>query len=66
MSVLVNGEPRDALDGRTLADVLTEIAGSLRGSAVVVDGEVIPRAQWDELQLRDGQRVEVITAVQGG
>ncbi|HJQ44517.1 MAG TPA: sulfur carrier protein ThiS [Jatrophihabitantaceae bacterium] len=63
---MVNGEARDTLEGRTLADVLTEVAGSLRGSAVVVDDAVVPRAQWDELLVRDGQRIEVITAVQGG
>jgi sulfur carrier protein len=66
VSVTINGEPRDAIAGRTLADVLAEVAGTLRGSAVVVDGEVVPRAQWDSLAIRDGQTVEVITAVQGG
>lgn len=66
MSVVVNGEPRESLVGHTLADVLAEFAGTLRGSAVVVDGEVVPRARWDTVALRDGQQVEVITAVQGG
>ena len=66
MSVTVNGEPRETLAGRTLAEVLAEVAGTLRGSAVVVDGEVVPRARWDSVAVRDGQQIEVITAVQGG
>lgn len=66
MSVVVNGRAHESLAGRTLADVLAEFAGTLRGSAVVVDGEVVPRARWQAVALRDGQQVEVITAVQGG
>ncbi|MDT4938735.1 MAG: sulfur carrier protein [Pseudonocardiales bacterium] len=66
MTVLVNGEPRDGIEGRALADLLVEVAGTLRGSAAVVDDEVVPRGEWQSFQLRDGQRIEVIKAVQGG
>jgi sulfur carrier protein len=37
-----------------------------RGVAVALDGEVVPRRLWDEVSLREGQRVEVVQAVQGG
>jgi sulfur carrier protein len=33
---------------------------------VAVEGEVIPRAEWGSTPLAEGQRVEVLTAVQGG
>ena len=36
------------------------------GLAVAVDGEVVPRGVWDEVELQDGQRVEIVQAVQGG
>jgi thiamine biosynthesis protein ThiS len=32
----------------------------------VVDGEVVPRGMWSGLTLREGQVVELVTAVQGG
>ena len=66
MSVIVNGDSDNSAVGRTVAEVLVGVAGSLRGSAVVVDGEVLPRTEWQTYTLRAGQRVEVITAVQGG
>ena len=66
MNVQVNGIPRDIDDGSTVADLIIALAGSLRGSAVVVDDEVVPRSAWDGTRLADGQTVEVITAVQGG
>ena len=37
-----------------------------RGVAVAVDGEVVPRSAWQTTALRDGQRVEVVGAIQGG
>ena len=36
------------------------------GVAAAVNGEVVPRRSWAGAALRDGDRVEVVTAVQGG
>ncbi|HEY8826806.1 MAG TPA: sulfur carrier protein ThiS [Jatrophihabitantaceae bacterium] len=66
MRLQLNGETRDFDDGTTLSAMIEAIAGSTRGSAVVVDGEVVPRSQWSGYALRPGQAVELITAVQGG
>lgn len=65
MRVTLNGEPRE-VDAVTVADLIETLTGSTRGSAVVVDGEVVPRSAWPGYGLRDGQAVELITAVQGG
>jgi len=66
MKLQLNGEARELEDGTTLSAMIEAIAGSTRGSAVVVDGEVVPRSQWSGYALRPGQAVELITAVQGG
>ncbi|MEP7019070.1 MAG: sulfur carrier protein ThiS [Pseudonocardiales bacterium] len=66
MRLDVNGDPRDLDDGTSLATMIEQLAGSTRGSAVVVDGEVVPRSEWASYPLRPGQSVELITAVQGG
>ena len=31
-----------------------------RGVAVAVDAEVVPRSEWDGVELSEGQRVEVL------
>jgi sulfur carrier protein len=67
VNVVLNGEPRELPDGCSVRDAV-EASGAQakgRGVAVAVDGEVVPRAAW-RAELRDGQRVEVLTAVQGG
>lgn len=65
MRVTLNGEARE-VDAVTVAELIESLTGSTRGSAVVVDGEVVPRSAWQSYGLRDGQAVELITAVQGG
>jgi sulfur carrier protein len=37
-----------------------------RGIAVALNGEVVPRSAWDATGLEAGDRVEVLTAAQGG
>jgi len=37
-----------------------------RGVAVAVDAEIVPRSDWETFVLADGQRVEVLGAIQGG
>ena len=37
-----------------------------RGVAVALDGEVVPRSEWERTPLREGQAVEVLAAIQGG
>lgn len=66
MRIELNGSDHELADGTTVAELITAVVGTDRGSAVVVDGSVVPRSAWDTQPLAPGQRVELITAVQGG
>ena len=68
MIVRVNGEPVEVAEGATVAAVLEriDVERPRRGLAVAVDAEVVPRSQWDARALAEGERVEVLTAIQGG
>ena len=67
MTIWLNGEPRER-GGATIAELLADLGleSSARGVAVAVDGEVVPRAEWDERTITEGQRVEALSAMQGG
>ena len=67
-AVLINGERRRLPDGATLELAVREAGAPEggRGVAVAVDGQVIPRGDWPATRLSDGQRVEILNAVQGG
>ena len=66
MVVWINGEQRELAAGAGVIDALTALGAPGAGVAVAVDGEVVPRADWQATRLADGARVEVLTAVQGG
>lgn len=67
MRLVVNGEPTEIPEGETVAWILDRLQiVDPRGVAVAVDGEVVPRSGWAEESLSEGQRVEVVRAVQGG
>jgi sulfur carrier protein len=66
MTVLVNGAGRALRDGATVADAVAVVTEQARGVAVAVNGEVVPRTAWAQTPLRAGDRVEVLTATQGG
>ena len=66
MNVVLNGSPRELADGATIADVLALLEAPDRGVAVAIDAEVVPRGEWEGVTLRDGVRIEVVQAVQGG
>ena len=66
MRLVVNGEECDLPDGTTIAGLLRAHGARERGSAVAVDGAVVPRGEWESQQLVEGQQVELVHAVQGG
>ncbi|WP_037577293.1 sulfur carrier protein ThiS [Phaeacidiphilus oryzae] len=66
MIVSVNGERREFTAGTTLDQVVAELSRAPRGVAAALNESVVPRGSWATATLQDGDRVEVLTAVQGG
>ncbi|GGZ69601.1 sulfur carrier protein ThiS [Streptomyces echinoruber] len=66
MNISVNGEPRDVAPGTVLDTVVRSLTAAPSGVAAALNETVVPRAQWATTALSDGDRVEVLTAVQGG
>jgi sulfur carrier protein len=68
MTIELNGEPVELDAPATVSTVVAQSGAdvSRRGVAVAVDGEVVPRSAWDNTNLSDGQRVEIVGAIQGG
>jgi sulfur carrier protein len=66
--ISVNGEPRDLPAPATVGALLDAmgIEPRRRGIAVAVGAEVVPRADWEARELHEGDRIEVLTAIQGG
>jgi sulfur carrier protein len=66
MTVRLNGEAREVTAGLTLDRLVSSLTSATSGVAAALNEAVVPRGQWPATALRDGDRVEVLTAVQGG
>ena len=66
--ITVNGAEAALPAGSRIADVLDALGvePGRRGVAIAIDGEVVPRTQWDTTSLAEDARVEVVQAIQGG
>lgn len=66
MTISVNGEPREVAAGTTLDAVVATLTAAPSGVAAALNETVVPRGQWPATPVGEGDRVEVLTAVQGG
>jgi sulfur carrier protein len=64
--VIVNGEHRSLPVGATVDDVVRTLTDRPQGCAVAVNDLVVPRSRWASQAIAPGDRVEVLTAAQGG
>jgi sulfur carrier protein len=61
----VNGAAR-TVEAATVDALVADVTTARRGVAVAVNGEVVPRSGWPDALLREGDKVEILTAAQGG
>ena len=66
MNISVNGESRQVDSGTVLDAVVRSLTAAPSGVTAALNATVGPRAQWPATALAEGDRVEVLTAVQGG
>jgi sulfur carrier protein len=66
LTIILNGEPRQARRDSTIAELLTAMEITARHVAVEVNQEIVPRSRHAEHRLQAGDRVEVVTLVGGG
>lgn len=68
MQLQVNGEIKSLDSVASLAGLLEKLDIDLAsaGIAVAVNETVVPKSLWPERMLNDGDKIEIIQAVQGG
>jgi sulfur carrier protein len=66
MTVTVNGRLHELAASASVAELVARFTDRESGVAVAVNDAVVPRSQWATTRLAPGDRVEVLTAVQGG
>ncbi|MFF2080410.1 sulfur carrier protein ThiS [Kitasatospora sp. NPDC058162] len=66
IDLTVNGEPRRVPATTTLAELVATVSAANTGVAAALNEAVVPRSSWPGTTLDSGDRIEILTAVQGG
>ncbi|MBU1193120.1 MAG: sulfur carrier protein ThiS [Gammaproteobacteria bacterium] len=66
LQIIVNGDPRTVDPGLTAAQLVELLDLGGRRLAMEINREILPRSQYGEHQLRDGDQIEIVQAIGGG
>lgn len=66
MQIELNGQPREVVPGTSVAALVAELELDPRYLAVERNRELVPRAEHANVQLAEGDQIEVVTLVGGG
>ncbi len=64
--VQVNGENRETAAGTTITALLSQLGLHSGRVAIEYNLEIVPRAKWDDIQVAQGDRLEIVQFVGGG
>ena len=66
MNIILNGESRPLPPNTGLNQLLHELGLAQKRLAVEINLEIIPRSQYLQTELKNGDRVEIVQAIGGG
>ena len=64
--MIINGKEEDVATPITVAELSGAARSARRPVAVELNGEIVPRAQRAQTQLKGTDTLEIVTFVQGG
>lgn len=64
--MIVNGRAVHVEQGQTLYDFLTEKNYNLATVAVERNGEIVPKSSYNDVQLKEEDKLEIVQFVGGG
>jgi len=69
MEIKINGNPKSiTVETRTVKDILL-LEGfvlPIKGIAVAVNEKLVPQSEWQLTEIQEQDRVDILTAFQGG
>jgi thiamine biosynthesis protein ThiS len=66
MKLQINGDERDFAAPLTLSDLVEQLGMKQDRVAVELNRDIVPRDQWPQTTLSDGDRLEIVHFVGGG
>jgi|TARA_B100001079_G_scaffold109533_1_gene94324 thiamine biosynthesis protein ThiS len=62
----INGQEKEICSSANLSELLRELEIDSPHCAVALNQQVVPRKKLDQIEIREGDQVEIVHAVGGG
>ena len=66
MELIVNGETRILPEPLSVAELVSELGVTGRRIAFELNGEIVPRGEFEATMLAAGDKLEIVQAIGGG
>lgn len=66
MTITINGEQRTVGEISTVEKLLQSMEINLKGCAVELNMEIVPKSEYSATKIKEGDRLEIIHMVGGG
>lgn len=66
MTITINGEERTVGEISTVEKLLQSMEINLKGCAVELNMEIVPKSEYSATKIKEGDRLEIIHMVGGG
>jgi thiamine biosynthesis protein ThiS len=64
--IQVNGETRETAAGMSVTGLLAELGLNAWRVAIEYNLQILPKAKWEETQIAEGDKLEIVQFVGGG
>ena len=66
MTIILNGEVHTLPAPSRVSDLIAQLGLQGQRLALELNGDIVPRSQHTEQELKEGDRVEIVRAIGGG
>lgn len=66
MKLVVNGEPREFDRIENIAQLVKSLGGDVKFFSVALNGEFVPRGDYEKTKLGESDDIEIVTPFPGG
>ena len=66
MNIIINGQTRQLPNSLNVSEIVGKFCKEKTPVIAEVNGEIVQKLQWDEIILKDGDTIELVSFVGGG
>ena len=66
MQIQFNDEPMQCADGLSVIDLLTQLNQLKPGAALALNQKILPREQWEQQIVQEGDQILLFQVIAGG